>query len=343
MAALIALDWGTSSLRGFLLDRNGKVLETRASSHGIQKLPVKGVQGFRDAFAALCRDWVEKEGIRSAVAYGMVGSAQGWAEAPYLSCPADIHDLPSCSARVEAPLGVELLIAPGLRYDPEGGQSDVMRGEEIQLAGALARASATEPRSLMVLPGTHSKWVEVEKSRISSLYTYMTGELFSALRNATILGRMMPESGEPAPEAGREAFAKGVLLARESGPGDLAHQIFSARTMGLLGRIEPPALADYLSGIVIGHELISAHHRFGARVQAGAPLLIIGDVALCGRYIEGIRLIFGARPMHLGNTAPAGLFRFALEAGLLSRPSQTPYSRRAAGAAYEGRRLGRQG
>ncbi len=87
--------------------------------------------------------------------------------------------------------------------------------------------------------------------------------------------------------------------------------------MGLFGRIEQPVLADYLSGIVIGRELVLAHHRFATRVEAGAPLLIIGDDALCSRYMEEISIIFGATPTHMGNTAPAGLFRFALEAGLL--------------------------
>ncbi|WP_239039288.1 2-dehydro-3-deoxygalactonokinase, partial [Marinobacter sp. C7] len=180
----------------------------------------------------------------------------------------DTHSLASKAVSIKAPLGVEILIAPGLSYDPENGCPDVMRGEEIQIAGALGEDVSDGAERLIVLPGTHSKWVEVRGGTIKAFHSYMTGELFSALRRATILGRLMPEDRKPAADVAAAAFAKGIELALESGPGDLAHQIFSARTMGLFGRMEHAALADYLSGIVIGHELVSARNRFGGRMRA---------------------------------------------------------------------------
>ncbi|MAM11591.1 MAG: 2-keto-3-deoxy-galactonokinase [Rhizobiaceae bacterium] len=321
MAALIALDWGTSSLRGFLMDQDGRVLETRASRHGIQNLPASGTEGFEQAFVALCGEWVERLQIQAAVACGMVGSAQGWREAPYVPCPADTHSLASKAVSVKAPLGVEIMIAPGLSYDPVNGRPDVMRGEEIQIAGALGDDADTDSERLIVLPGTHSKWVEVRDGSIEAFHSYMTGELFSALRRATILGRLMPDGEKPTPDVAAEAFAKGVKLALESGPGDLAHQIFSARTLGLFGRIEHVALADYLSGIVIGHELVSARSRFDARITESVSLPVIGDGDLCARYVEGIRIACDCEPILLGNTAPAGLYRFAEALGLFSSAS----------------------
>nr|WP_272213198.1 2-dehydro-3-deoxygalactonokinase [Marinicella sp. W31]MDC2879148.1 2-dehydro-3-deoxygalactonokinase [Marinicella sp. W31] len=213
------------------------------------------------------------------------------------------------------------MIAPGLSYDPVNGRPDVMRGEEIQIAGALGDDADTDSERLIVLPGTHSKWVEVRGGSIEAFHSYMTGELFSALRRATILGRLMPDGEKPAPDVAAEAFAKGVKLALESGPGDLAHQIFSARTLGLFGRIEHVALADYLSGIVIGHELVSARSRFGTRITESVSFPVIGDGDLCARYVEGIRVACDCEPILLGNTAPAGLHRFAEALGLFPSTS----------------------
>ena len=132
--ALVALDWGTSSLRAFLMSASGRVLDTRASAHGIQHLPEPGVPGFEAAFAAICGDWLAASRV-PVVAGGMVGSAQGWAEVPYLPCPAALTDLPGAATRVASSGGQEVLIAPGLVFEPEGGTPDVMRGEEIQIAG----------------------------------------------------------------------------------------------------------------------------------------------------------------------------------------------------------------
>jgi 2-dehydro-3-deoxygalactonokinase len=314
--ALIALDWGTSSLRGFLMDGSARILAERSSTQGIQNLPQPGGAGFEAALTALCGDWLDAHPTLPIVAGGMVGSAQGWVEAPYVTTPADATVLAEKSAQVMMAAGRRILIAPGVLHDPPGGIPDVMRGEEIQIAGALAEDAGWVRNACIAMPGTHSKWVRIADGRITSFSTYMTGELFAVLKTHSLLGRLMPPGVDAKPEEEKEAFAIGVHAAQSAGPGDLPHQLFATRTLGLTKRLPAEALAHYLSGLLIGHELRSGLALL-AEMPAGTPLLLIGDPELCRRYTRGFAA-FGITPTaQLGNTAPRGLFQFAAAAGLL--------------------------
>lgn len=319
--ALLALDWGTSSLRAFLMDRSGAVRDQRSGDQGIQNLPEPGNAGFERAFAAIAGDWIARWPALPVVAGGMVGSAQGWREAPYVPCPADLGTLAGRAAVVDSALGVRILIAPGLIHEPPAGAPDVLRGEEIQIAGVLADHPEWAKRSCMVLPGTHSKWVSIDGARLAGFSTYMTGELYAVLRRHSILGRLMPASqetngGVASGDDADRAFAMGVQAASDSGPGDLPHQLFATRTLGLTGRLSHAALGDYLSGLLIGHEL-----RSGLAKRTGAddaPLLLIGEGALCRRYEYALALMNVRPAARYENTAPRGLFGFAAAAGLVS-------------------------
>lgn len=313
---LIALDWGTSSLRGFLMDGSAHILAERSSAHGIQNLPQPGAAGFEAALTGLCGDWLDAHPTLPVVAGGMVGSAQGWVEAPYVATPADATILADKSARVVTTAGHRIVIAPGVLHDPAGGIPDVMRGEEIQIAGALAEDAGWGRNACIAMPGTHSKWVRIADGRIIGFSTYMTGELFAVLKTHSLLGRLMPAGVDAKPEDEEEAFAIGIRAAQSAGPGDLPHQLFATRTLGLTKRLPAEALAHYLSGLLIGHELRSGLALL-AEMPAGTPLLLIGDPGLCRRYTRGLAA-FGITPTaQLGNTAPRGLFQFAAAAGLL--------------------------
>ena len=309
---LLALDWGTSSLRAFLM-RDGQVVDTRHSAHGIQHLPLPGRPGFEQAFAAIAGDWVRQWPQLPVVASGMVGSAQGWREAPYVRCPATVKALAEQNTTVASGLGQDILIAPGVLYDEAGELPDVMRGEEIQIAGALLDHPAWAARSCMLLPGTHSKWAQIEDGRIVRYASYLTGELFAVLSQHSILGRLMPAATEQPRETDEAAFELGLSVARDSRPGDLSHQIFGTRTLGLTGRLPAASLADYLSGLLIGHELVSG--LAGAGDLAQVPLVMIGAPSLCRRYAHSLQFMGRAADAVLDNTAPAGLWNLALAAG----------------------------
>jgi 2-dehydro-3-deoxygalactonokinase len=318
--ALLALDWGTSSLRAFLMDASGRVTDQRTNAHGILNLPEPGVPGFERAFGDACGDWLKRWPGLPVVAGGMVGSAQGWKEAPYVTCPADTHTLASHAIWIDSALGARILMAPGVIYAPADGAPDVIRGEEIQIAGALALHPEWSRRACVALPGTHSKWVQVTDGRIEYFATYMTGELFAVLSRHSILGRLMPDDAQPAADDADAAFLAGVAAAKASLPGDLPHQLFATRSLGLTRRLAGAVLKDYLSGLLIGHELVSGLARMHGTLAGHTPLLLIGEQTLCRRYVRALGSLGVEPTAQLDNTAPQGLFRFAAAAGLLTLP-----------------------
>jgi 2-dehydro-3-deoxygalactonokinase len=300
------------------MSATGAVLDVRHAPRGILHLPApREAGGFEQAFAEIAGDWLRGHPKVQVVACGMVGSAHGWIEAPYARAPADVRMLAAHSVRVPSGAGPEILIAPGVIFDPADRPPDVMRGEEIQIAGAVAAEPTLGVHTWFVLPGTHSKWAFVQHQRIVSFATYMTGELYAVLREHSILGRLIsPEPAEPA--AAELAFAKGLEAARESSRAELTHQMFAVRTLGLTRRLPGNVLADYLSGLLIGHELVSGLASSRTAREAGAPLVLVGDAALCRRYARALKTFDIAVHTQLETTAPRGLWELARAAGALA-------------------------
>ena len=311
--SLIALDWGTSSLRAFRMSRSGAILERRGTKYGIQNLPAAGVDGYEQAFSAICDGWTDLN--VPIIAGGMVGSAQGWVEAPYIACPAKLDALCGKGSSVTTRTGETILIAPGLMYRPQDGAPDVMRGEEIQIAGTVSQNKSWQDKSLLVLPGTHSKWVNVGGNVVERFNTFMTGELFSLLCQHSILGRLMQDKEPAQEEAAEAAFFLGVEKAHETGGCSLTHQLFSVRTHGLMKDIQPTLLADYLSGLLIGHEIVSSREE--GWLEGAVPLVLVGEDALCSRYAAALAHLSIPVAARIENPAPDGLFWLASAAGLL--------------------------
>ena len=278
---LIALDWGTSNLRASLLDARGQALETRSAPGGV--MAVQGGQ-FAQALLALCADWLAQTTC-PLMARGMSGSRQGWREAPYLDAPTSLAQAARqlITVQVMVPDGRDerlLHIAPGLRCLDSAGEFDVMRGEETQIWGADLPAN-----SCCVLPGTHSKWAWLgEGGAIRHFKTFMTGELYGVLTQHSILGRLMVFGAEPGASQ-HEAFAAGVRLGLR-GHAELPHTLFAARTAGLMGRVPPEALPDFLSGILLGAEVGGAT----AAIEPLQHVTLIGDEALCQRYALALEI-----------------------------------------------------
>jgi 2-dehydro-3-deoxygalactonokinase len=208
--------------------------------------------GFPAALRDAVGTWLE-DGERRVLLCGMVGSRQGWVEAPYLPCPAGPAEI--AAATIAIPFeGAELRLVPGLATTDTEGIPDVMRGEETKLLALAAR----HPEALVCLPGTHSKWARLEAGRIAGFTTHMTGEAFTALAQHTILARTSAEAPDDA-----TAFAAGLARARQAG--GLLHHLFGARTLHLMDRLPATATRSYLSGLLIGHEVAAALAGTGAR------------------------------------------------------------------------------
>ena len=288
---MIGVDWGTTSLRAFRIE-NGNIVGRRDMKRGITQIP-RG--GFATALRDAIGDWLV-EGESKVLMSGMIGSRQGWIEAPYALCPAGADELAASLTR--APFDdLEVAIVPGLRHFDATGVPEVMRGEETQLLGALTTIGAD---ALACLPGTHSKWADLAGGIITGFTTHLTGEVYAALRGHTILSRMMQDA--PTDEA---AFLRGVMRAGETG--GLLHHLFGVRTLGLFGDLSEPVAASYLSGLLIGHEIAAAAPTSRVHLIGAAPLCRLYALAL---EQKGVEPVIGSP-----DVAAAGLALIAERAG----------------------------
>lgn len=284
---MIGVDWGTTSFRAFRMTTDGTIRDRRNALKGILNVPDSR---FADTLREEIGPWLAA-GENHVLLSGMIGSRQGWKEAPYVACPAGAPEIADSLVEIEFDWG-QVKLVPGLSGVDEAGVAEVMRGEETQVFGVLTAMGGS---GLACLPGTHSKWVRVENGRIISFTTHMTGEAFGALRGHTILGRMMrdgPSNGAP--------FDAGVR--RVSDPGGLLHHIFGARAEVLAGRLAETDAAAYLSGILIGHEV-----RAALAGRRGEVVHVIGSPELTALYGRAISTHGGFAERHDGEAAARGL------------------------------------
>lgn len=283
---LIGVDWGTSNLRVMRIAEGGAVLDSRSDPRGAGGLAPDQFHGVLQEVAG---DWL-MQGLPILIS-GMAGARGRWREMAYLPCPAGVADLATAvTSPDDAP---DVCIVPGVAVFEDGLLQDVVRGEETQVFGLDAPDDA-----VVVGPGTHSKWIRTAGGRITDFRTFMTGELFAAIRKGTILGADMGDPG-----VDDDAFAAGVQRALRDPAVTAA--LFSVRVEGLAGRLSPESSADYLSGLLIGAEVaaqIDANHR---------PVILIGAEALSGRYAAALAL-GGFHDVHISDGAVAtakGLWR----------------------------------
>jgi 2-dehydro-3-deoxygalactonokinase len=265
---MIGIDWGTTSFRAFRIARDGSIRDRRASPRGILNVPDNR---FGETLREEIGPWLAA-GDDHVLLSGMIGSRQGWKEAPYLACPAGAPEIAAALTEIPFDWG-QVKLVPGLATEDAAGVPEVMRGEETQIVGCLPAIGGS---GLACLPGSHSKWAHVEAGRIIGFTTHLTGEAFAALRGHTILARMMHD-GATDPTV----FDQGV--ARSGDADGLLHHVFGARTLALTGRMAESATASYLSGILIGHEVRAA---LGA--QRDTVVEVIGTLELTALYARAI-------------------------------------------------------
>ena len=290
---MIGVDWGTSSFRAYRL-RDGAVIGRIETAGGILGIPQGG---FAAALRQAIAPWLAA-GETEILLCGMVGSRQGWVEAPYLSCPAGPAEI--AAAAIPIPFdGARVRLLPGLTTRAPGGTPDVMRGEETKLVGLLATLG-TAP-ALVCLPGTHSKWARLAGGQVVGFTTHMTGELRAVLLDHSILGR---QARAAPPDAA--AFRRGLHRAAE--PGGLSHHLFGTRALGLFGELPETATESYLSGLLIGAEC-------RAEASGAGTVHLAGAEALAERYAIALTAAGQTCQRHPDDIAASGL---ALLAGRLA-------------------------
>ena len=259
----IAVDWGTTNRRAYLIDASGKCSKEFEDQKGVLAVPSGG---FPDAIAEIR----QRLGDKPLLLAGMVGSNRGWKEAPYVSCPAGIDEL--VKGLVWA--GEREAIVPGV-CAVQNDRADIMRGEEVQLLGAVA-AHLVDPDGFVCHPGTHNKWATLRGGKINDFRTVITGELFNLLKDHSILSDLLQgqvELGDSFNEAARRASEHQALSA----------QLFSVRARVLLGQAKKEDAASYASGLLIGADV-----GIGLSYPTGATIGVIGRPELTRLYAAAI-------------------------------------------------------
>jgi 2-dehydro-3-deoxygalactonokinase len=271
-ATFIAGDWGTSNLRLRLYSADGAVLDSRdgpgaADSRG----------RFAEVFDGLTAAW-RSHGNLPALLCGMAGSAFGWLEAPYLSCPEDVDSIAGSLARARA----DVHIVPGMRCVNPLGAPDVMRGEETQLLGALAlHPELAQGRHLVCMPGTHTKWVALHDGTVIEFLTVPTGEIFRILCDHSVLVR---DRDTPISHQARD-FERGLVEAGKHAGVPLLHRVFQARSLRLDQQLSNEGAPSWTSGLLIGTDCAGALPLFE---KVEAPVYIVAAPALANLYAAAL-------------------------------------------------------
>jgi 2-dehydro-3-deoxygalactonokinase len=309
--SVAAVDWGTTRLRIWLLDAGGNVLGERRGDDGLITAREKG-------FADVLESHLASLGAPPAlpvVVCGMAGSRQGWVEAPYVDTPAPMIAILEGAVRV-AGAGRDIRIVPGLAQRT-AGFPDVMRGEETQLAGA---GLSTSGRHLVCMPGTHSKWVEVEHGAVASFGTWPTGELYSVLGAHSILRHSLGEN-PPSVAADSPFFRDWCLSALNEG-GDITSRLFAIRAAGLLHGLQPGDAAACLSGLLIGGEIASARRRYR---HAKARVVLIVSGSLGKLYSAALRIAgIPVAEIDADQAVRSGLFEAARQNQMIVAEGKAP-------------------
>jgi len=296
-AAYIAGDWGTSNLRLALCDADGQVLELRKGPGAAES---RGK--FAEIFDALCSEWRVAQGELPALLCGMVGSAFGWREASYLTCPAQTQELADALVSPRA----NVYIVPGMKCTNPLGAPDVMRGEETQILGATCGPLAPGldvGKKLICMPGTHTKWVLMYDGVVQEFLTVPTGELFALLSDHSVIVR-----DRETPVAMHAAgFERGLAEARRHPEVPVLHKIFQARTLRLDQQLAPEAAASWMSGLLVGTDIDGALPLFDA-AGPGETVHVIGAAELARAYVTALAARgHAAHPVDGGAASFAGL------------------------------------
>lgn len=267
----LAIDWGTTNRRAFLIE-GGQVVRTERDDRGVTSVT---------DFAAEAAGIRARFGELPMLMAGMVGSNIGWQAAPYVPAPAGIEELAANLLRIDD----RTAIVPGVSVT---GPADVMRGEEVQLLGAVA-AGLVPHDALLAQPGTHCKWAEMEGGRIAGFTTAMTGELFAMLRKYGLLSSQLTEEVTLG-----QAFLDGVEEGRKR---DLAASLFGIRAAKLLGERADSDAASFASGLLIGSDVAARLERVGHDA-----VHILADPVLGGLYSAAIE-VHGRRAVRVDSHA----------------------------------------
>jgi len=259
----IAVDWGTSTFRAYLV-QNNEVSDTIETKDGM-----KFVKShlFEQTLLTLIDRWLDNDKITEILASGMVGSKQGWEEAPYQKTPCNLKSLNYITPSLKDNR-ISLKIFSGVS---QINQPDVMRGEETQIAGFLNENPNFN--GSICLPGTHSKWVEIKNNNIVKFKTFMTGELFEIIsKNSVLIHSIKAEKID------KMELLKSVDKILQK-PELFSNALFQLRADDLINSKGPLIYKSRLSGYLLAIELLGS-----VEFWKNSDIVLIGNPDLTAMY-----------------------------------------------------------
>lgn len=303
---LIVADWGTTNLRLYLIDDQLNRLAEIKNQQGLTNL----TDSFPTTLKTHVNPWLSKYGELPIIVIGMAGSREGWVETPHIRCPAKISDLAGSSYKISLSDTLKALIVPGISANSISIAPDFMRGEETQVFGALEllKNSGHSGRCAFCLPGTHTKWVSVAEGSIESCSTVMTGEIFNLFCKHSILSTSISENYKPVDKK----FIAGLTTSKRAG--GLMHQVFSVRTNNILGSNSLEDGNSYLSGILIGNDILAMSQYTKEKI------FIIGQEKLARLYYQAFNF-FDMSSVNIDSKKATlvGAYNIAGIAGIINR------------------------
>ena len=273
-AKWIAADWGTTHMRAWAIGEEDKVLAFRESNEGMKDLQQNE---FEPVLLRLIESWLDNTKITTVMACGMVGAKQGWVETPYLKTPCVPIDNNQLTTANTLDKRIIVHLVPGVM---QNHPADIMRGEETQIAGFINKNQ--DFNGVVCLPGTHSKWVNINEGQITSFKTFMTGELFGVITNHTLIRHSTSIKGWI-----QESFEDGIHEGFNN-PGLIASNLFSLRAESIVNNMGPDQARSTLSGLLLGVELNGAQIYW-----KNNDVTLIGSELLSNNYNQGLKVLGG--------------------------------------------------
>jgi len=270
----IAVDWGSTSFRAYLMDEHLDCVDKRSNGNGV--FNING--SFADVFQDACDQWISQDNVTEVLLAGMAGSRNGWRETSYSLCPVNASAHRQASLEIDSDFDFSIHVLPGVQTSSPCGFPDVMRGEEVQLFGALTDLNLKD--AVVCLPGTHSKWVDMNNNNVKSFATLMTGEVFALIREHSSVGVLVNDTNFD-----EKSFLQGVSDQRsgtkqlKSSVG-LTHSLFSVRARAVSNSLQVDSGYSYLSGLLLADEITTALSMFDERKE----LVLISDDKLSRPY-----------------------------------------------------------
>lgn len=265
---VIAIDWGSSNMRAWLLRTSGEEIDFFSSAEGIIHVEKNNYIRILTQLIERWASYINSQ-LVDIFMVGMIGSENGMSFIPYMKCPQLLSAIKPSRPIMEN--GVfRLWIVPGVSLQ-HSDIKNVMRGEETQLIGAHKMFNASH----YLMPGTHSKWVRVKDNEITDFRTAMTGELFNILLKYSLIGRGLPKQINDS-----VIFSEGLKVGCKSN--NIVNTLFEVRANYVLNALDKHVVSDYLSGVLIGNEVKNFQREFNSDNQS--DVIVVAESFLLEKY-----------------------------------------------------------